>query len=203
MKILKNLLFVIVGIIALLLIIAVFVRKEYAVEKEVVINKPKTEVFDYIKYLKNQDNYSVWNQMDPNQKRTYTGTDGTPGFIYAWDSDKDNVGKGEQEIKTINEGERIDLELRFKEPFEATDKAYMTTEAVADNETKVKWGFNGKMNYPMNLMLLFMDMESMLGDDLQKGLNNLKGVMESQQAPAAQTDQAPTTETTPEAAPAQ
>jgi hypothetical protein len=34
------------------------------------------------------------------------------------------------------------------------------------------------MAYPMNLMLLFMDMETMLGDQLQQGLNNLKGAME-------------------------
>jgi hypothetical protein len=35
------------------------------------------------------------------------------------------------------------------------------------------------MKYPMNLMLLFMDMEGMLGGDLEQGLTNLKGVLES------------------------
>jgi hypothetical protein len=34
------------------------------------------------------------------------------------------------------------------------------------------------MPYPMNLMLLFMDMDGMLGKDLQQGLDNLKGVLE-------------------------
>jgi hypothetical protein len=179
MKILKNLLLVIVGIIVLLLIIGIFVKKDYAVEREVVINKPKSEVFAYIKMLRNQDNFSVWNNLDPAMKKTYSGgEDGNVGFTYAWDSEKGDVGKGEQEIKKITEGERVDFELRFKEPFEATDNAYLTTEAVSDTQTKVKWGFTGKMAYPMNLMLLFMDMETMLGDQLQQGLNNLKGAME-------------------------
>jgi hypothetical protein len=34
------------------------------------------------------------------------------------------------------------------------------------------------MPYPMNLMLPFMNMEQMLGKDLQDGLNNLKVVLE-------------------------
>jgi len=178
MKILKIVLIVIVAIIGLALITALFVKKEYAVEREVVINKSKEEVFNYIKYLKNQDNFSVWANIDTSMKKEYKGTDATVGFVSSWESTNKNVGKGEQEIKAIKEGERIDYELRFIEPFEATDNAYMVTEKVDENQTKVKWGFNGKMNYPMNLMLLFMDMEAMLGKDLQQGLENLKVILE-------------------------
>jgi hypothetical protein len=178
MRILKIILIAIGVIIAIPLITAIFVKKEYAVEREVAINKSKTEVFDYIKVLKNQDNFSVWAQRDPKMKKEYRGTDATVGFVSAWDSDSAHVGKGEQEIKKIAEGERIDYELRFMKPFEATDNAYLSTEAASDSLTKVKWGFNGKMPYPMNLMLLCMDMDKMLGKDLETGLNNLKGILE-------------------------
>ena len=70
------------------MIAAIFVKREYSVEREVVINKPKQEVFEYVKLLKNQDNYSKWAMMDPKMKKEYTGTDGTVGFISAWDSVK-------------------------------------------------------------------------------------------------------------------
>jgi len=116
--------------------------------------------------------------MDPNMKQTYSGTDGTVGFISAWESEDRNVGKGEQEIVAIVEGKRIDYELRFIEPFESTSYAYMTTDEVSENETLVKWGFDGRMNYPMNLMLLFMNFEEMIGEDLQHGLENLKVILE-------------------------
>ena len=178
MKILKGILFTIVALIAIVLITALFVKKEYAVEKEVTINKPVSEVFTYIKYLKNQDNYSVWNMRDPESVKTFAGVDGTVGFVAAWDSKVKEVGIGEQEIKTIVEGERIDSELRFKKPFEATDTAFMTTKPINDSTTIVAWGFNGKMKYPMNIFLLMMNMDEMLGNDLQVGLNNLKGVLE-------------------------
>lgn len=180
MKIIKKILIVIVVIIGVALIAALFVKKEYAVEREIIINKPKAEVFAYVKLIKNQDYYSVWNMKDPASIRGSKGTDGTVGYVYSWDSKMDDVGKGEQELIKIVEGERLDMELRFKKPFEATDYAYMTTESVGDNQTKVKWGFNGAMPYPMNLMLVVMNMDEMLGKDLADGLQNLKGVLEKQ-----------------------
>ena len=178
MKILKRVLISIVAIVLLLLAIALVTKKDYAVEREITINAPKEDIFDYIKYLKNQNNYSKWAMMDPDMKKTYTGTDGEVGFISAWDSDNEEVGRGEQEIVKITDGERIDYELRFYEPFESTEIAYMITESETVDVTKVKWGFNGHMPYPGNLMLLFMDFDEMIGGDLDTGLKNLKGLLE-------------------------
>jgi len=98
--------------------------------------------------------------------------------VSAWESQNPDVGKGEQEIVKIADGERIDFELRFFEPWQSKEPAYMTTSAATDSTTLVKWGFSGHMDYPMNLFLLFMDMEKMIGDDLATGLANLKTVME-------------------------
>ena len=145
---------------------------------KIIINKPKAEVFEYIKFLKNQDNYSKWNMMDPDMKKTYQGTDGTVGFISAWESKKENVGAGEQEIVNMIDGERIDTKLRFKVPFESQNDAYMITEDMSNNQTKVKWGFKGAFPYPFNLMGLFMDMEKAVGGDLEVGLQNLKNLLE-------------------------
>lgn len=178
MKILKKILIGIVILIVLVLITALFVNKEYSVEREQTINKPKQEVFDYIKLLKNHGSFNVWSMMDPEMKTEYTGTDGTVGFKSAWDSKNENVGKGEQTISKITDGERVDFDLHFIKPFEGIAKAYMTTTAVAENQTTVKWAFESKMPYPMNIMLLFMNMDTMLGADLEKGLLNLKNNLE-------------------------
>jgi len=175
---LRKILIVVVILIAIPFIVALFVDKDYAVQREIVIAKPKQEVFDYVKYLKNQDNYSKWATMDPNMKKSYTGTDGTVGFVSHWESDNEEVGTGEQEIKQITEGERIDFELRFIKPFEATEPAFMTTESLSDNETKVTWGFSGHMAYPFNLMIPIMNFEELIGTDLATGLANLKTELE-------------------------
>jgi len=179
MKIFRKIVIIIGVIIAIPLIMALFVNKSYAVKESIVINKPKAEVFEYVKLLKNQNNFSKWATMDPEMKKTYHGTDGTVGFISAWESEEDNVGVGEQEILKIVEGERIDYELRFIKPFESTQETYMSTESVNGNQTEVTWGFNGEMKYPMNLMLVFMDFEEMIGDDFQEGLKKLKTIVEN------------------------
>ena len=170
-------LFVIAGIIALLLLLALFTRKGYTVEREITINKPKTEVFNYLKHLKNQDHYSKWVMMDPNLKKDFIGKDGTEGFIYAWEGNK-KAGKGEQEIKRITEGERLDVEVRFIKPFEGIANTPFTTESLQPDQTKVKWGMSSQLKYPKNIMLWFLNFEKILGRDLEVSLGNLKNNLE-------------------------
>ncbi len=177
-KVLKIFLIVIAILIAIPLITALFVKKEYTVERSVNINQPKQLVFDYVKFLKNQNVYSVWSKIDPNMKTEYRGTDGTVGFVSAWDSPVKEAGKGEQEIIGITEGERIEYELRFLKPMTSTDYAHLALKSNNDSSTNVSWGFNGKFKYPMNIMCLFIDMDAMLGKDLEGGLNNLKTLLE-------------------------
>jgi hypothetical protein len=169
---------IILVIIAIPLIFASFLSEDYFIERDIVVNRPKQEVFDYVKYLKNAGAYNKWVMTDPHLRKTFSGTDGTPGFVYGWDSDNKNVGKGEQEIKSIREGQRIDYELRFVKPFVGVSYAHIVTEPTADNKTNVKWVFNGKRNYPMRIFHLLFNLKKVLGNDLQTSLGNLKTVLE-------------------------
>jgi hypothetical protein len=177
-KILRYLGIFLVSLLALVLVAALFINREYTVERKVSVNKPKIDVFNYVKLLKNQNEFSVWAKIDPGMKTEFHGTDGTVGFVSAWDSPVKEAGKGEQEIMRITEGERIDYEIRFFKPMKSTDNAFISFESINDSTTNVKWGFFGKIKYPMNLMLLFIDMDTLLGKDLEGGLNNLKGLLE-------------------------
>ena len=176
MKVIKYIAIVVLLIVVAVFVIAGFVPSEFLVIREVKINKPKAEVFEYTKLLKNQENFSVWSKIDLNMKHDFKGVDGSVGFVSAWESENPDVGKGEQEIIAIDEGDRIDYELRFIEPFESTSPAYMIFSSIDSSTTSVQWAFDGEMSYPTNLMLLFVDLEEELGNDLQNGLNNLKEI---------------------------
>lgn len=165
-------------VVAIPFVVAAFQSGEYSIAREITIDKSNGEVFDYVRILKNSNQYSKWVMTDPAMKREYTGTDGTIGFIYAWDSANKNVGKGEQEIKQIADGQRIDYELRFIKPFEGTAGAYIVTEPVGQEKTKVKWVFQGDKNYMAKLMHMVLPLQKMLGKDLEISLGNLKGVLE-------------------------
>lgn len=178
MYILLLILGIIFGIIALVLIIALFAKKDYSIRREINIEKPISEVYDYLRHLVNQEKFSKWVMTDPTMKTTLTGADGNVGFIYAWDSLNKNAGKGEQEIKSLETNKLIDVEVRFEKPFKGLAKTPFMLESNSENRTKVIWGMDSKMNYPMNFMLLILNMEKLLGKDLEVSLENLKVILE-------------------------
>ncbi len=178
MQTLFNIVLVILGLIALVLIVAAFAPKKYSLSRNIVINKPRAQVFEYIKHLKNQDHYNKWVMADPNMEKKFSGTDGTVGFIYAWDGNK-KAGKGEEEIKAMVPNEKLEIEIRFIKPFEAIAQTPFSLESVSDQQTRVNWGMSSAMKYPMNIMLLFMNIEKMLGGDMEISLGNMKRNLES------------------------
>lgn len=181
MKTLKRALLALIAIVITLLVIALFTPTDYAVTRSIEIARPQADVFDYIRLLRNQDNFSKWAQMDPAMEKSYIGEDGTPGFVSAWKSNNSEVGTGEQEIVSIDEGKAIHYELRFLEPFKSVASTHFELEPISENSTRVLWGFSGKMPYPSNLFLLFVNMEKMLADDFDLGLVNLKQILEKNQ----------------------
>ncbi|HEX2608784.1 MAG TPA: SRPBCC family protein [Flavisolibacter sp.] len=175
-------LLILAAVILLILVAGLIAKKEYELQRSIVIDCPRAEVFDYIRHLKNQDLYSKWVMTDPEMKKTFTGTDGTEGFIYAWDGNK-KAGKGEQEITGIRENERLDVEVRFEKPFASIAQLPMTTETTGNGQTKLTWGMQGRSSFPLNLMNLVI--MGMLKKDMDISLQNLKTILEKKAADRA------------------
>ncbi len=177
MNIIIIILLVVAGIVALLLIIALFMKREHYVNREIIINAPPQKVFDFLKLLKNQDQFNKWATADKkNRKEEFKGTDGTVGFIYSWSGDK-SAGQGEKEIKKIIEGKRIETEIRFVKPMAATASIIMETESLSDDQTKVSWSNAGTLKYPVNIMIPMM--EKMLPKEMDSSLSTLKNILEN------------------------
>jgi len=175
MNIIITILLALSGIIVLLLIIGLFMKKEHYVKRETIINAPRQKVFDYLKLLKNQDEFNKHAMAGPDRKREFKGTDGTVGYIYSWSGDK-NAGVGEKEIKNIIEGKRIESEIRFVKPMRATASIIMETETLSNDQTKVSWSNAGTLKYPMNIFVPMM--EKMLPKEMDSSLSTLKNILE-------------------------
>ncbi len=170
----------IASVIGLLLIIGLFVKKSYSFSREITIHTGVRQVYDYAKNLKNQLNFNKWAMQDPNSAKNFEGVDGTVGFIMHWDSADKKVGAGSQEIVRLVENAVFEYKMEFIRPFKSVAKAVITLTPLADNQTLVSWSFESEMKYPMNVMLLLMNMEKMLGKDLEISLKNLKNIVEKQ-----------------------
>lgn len=175
MNIIFTILLVLAGILAFLLLLAFFMKREHHVKREIIILAPHKKVFDYIKLLKNQDMFNKGAMADPDRKREFRGTDGTVGFIYSWKGDK-NAGEGEKEIKGIIEGKRIETEIRFVKPMIAVGHVVMETEPLSKSETKVHWSNTGVLNYPLNIMVPMV--EKHVAQDMITSLSALKIILE-------------------------
>ena len=87
-----------------------------------------------------------------------------------------NVGAGEQEITAIEDGKSIDYTIRFFRPMQNTGKTKFQITSLGDDNTSVAWIFDSPSRFPMSLFSPIF--KRMLGKDLEKGLNNLKGILE-------------------------
>lgn len=170
-------LYILAGLVVIFIILAIAGPKSYDVSRSIKIDRAKADVFNYIKYVKNQDEWSPWKNRDPEMKQEFSGEDGTVGFISKWDSDVKNVGSGEQEIIRIVENERLDTQLRFLKPWKSESHAYISV-AGSDGSTEVTWGFSGTNKVPMNIFMLFMNIDKAVGKDFEEGLAKLKQVLE-------------------------
>jgi len=162
-------------IIVIPLIVALFVPKHFLFKKTISINAPIDSVWANVNSLSALDNWSPWNDLDPNMKKVMSGVDGTIGAMQSWESDI--VGSGSQTISRIEKPQLFETELNFTEPNESNGKAYvkLMPEGASTNAT---WGMTGTIPYPFNIMNLFMDMEKNMGKDWDNGLSKLKMLSE-------------------------
>lgn len=168
--------YALVLLIGVLILTALIVKKEYKIERVIIIDQPVERVFDYLRYLQHQNNYNKWWMVDPNATREMRGNDGFVGCVVSWDSENKQLGKGEQEIKSMVINSRIDQEVRFVKPFKSIAQIVLYTEVVTDDITRFRWVFMGKNQFPMNIMNLMMD--KLLGKDLEESAARLKAILE-------------------------
>jgi len=176
-KILKIVGIVLLVLAVLVLIAGLFAPKTYHLEKDITINAPREKVWAHVNSLPEMDKWSPWKDADPNVQISYEGQQGTVGSVYKWKGNKD-VGSGSQTLTKIEQPTEVMSHLHFIKPFEGEADAFIHL-ADASNGTKVTWGFDTKYSYPMNTMLLFVNMDEMMGTQYNKGLSRLKSLCES------------------------
>ena len=80
-------LYVIIGIVALILLIAAVVGTAWNFEKSILIDAPASKVWAHTSTLRGINSWNPWVEKDPAVKIEFGPTDGVPGATYSWDSD--------------------------------------------------------------------------------------------------------------------
>lgn len=180
----KKILYVLIGLVVIYVVLCLVGPSQMKIERSIDINAStdliKSKMAD-LKFF--HETWSPWTEKDPNMKVTYTGQPGQEGSTMAWESDKKDVGKGSMTYKYTH-GDTIMESLFFEGQGEAQVYHTVTSNGAM---SKVTWTMQNDVPFPFRVMMLFMDIDKMVGPDFEKGLNKLKTALESMPAEASAT----------------
>lgn len=99
------------------------------------------------------------------------------GFVCYWKGNW-SVGAGRQEIRRIERNKFLHIEVKTRRPYPGKVQCYFVTDAIGLSATRISWSLRSRMTYPTNIVLHFMDMNDVLGPDLEMSLLRLKAIVE-------------------------
>ncbi len=162
------------AIAVLFLLMALFARHDYHIERSIEIEARREIVYDQVRFFKNTPNWSPWLYLDPKVQTSIEGVDGEAGAVYKWNGNK-AIGKGSQTVKSVKP-DRIDWEIVFND-FTASPAYFSFT---GDSITQVTWSMDMHVPFPWNALSMLTDMNnSFIGKDFANGLANLKKYCEA------------------------
>lgn len=166
---------IIIGLAALILIFVAIVAMQpssYRIERTAKIAAPQADLFGQVNDFYKWETWSPWAKLDPAAKITFEGPDSGQGAVMNW-AGNDKVGEGKLTIVESRPNELVKVKVDFVEPFEGTNTSEFQFKPEGD-QTAVTWIMSGEHNFIGKAFCLVMNGEKMMGDDIEKGLAQMK-----------------------------
>ena len=177
---LKKILIAFTVLVVAFLVVVAMQLSGFRITRSATMSAPVTNVFSQVNNFHNWEAWSPWAKLDPAMKQTYEGPEAGAGAIYSWDGNSE-VGAGRMTLLESRTNELIRIKLEFLRPFESvnsTDFSFQPQGQKSD-QTTVTWTMDGKNNFVSKAFCLFMDMDKMVGGDFEKGLAQMKALVEA------------------------
>lgn len=174
-------LFGVLLLLAVFLIVASRRPDDFRYVRSLVIDAPAERIFPHVDDFQLWRDWSPWEELDPEMKRSYSGPRSGVGAVYSWTGNS-KVGAGSSTIIVSEAPQRIVMELKFLKPFAATHEGAFFFEFQPGGATKVTWQMTGKNNLLSKAMGMIINLDNMCGGMFEKGLARLKAVSEKSAA---------------------
>jgi len=149
----------------------------YRVTRTVTMAAPASTVFAEVNDFHRWGAWNPWAKLDPAMKQSFEGAPAGPGAIYTWAGNRE-VGQGRMTVTESRPSELVRINLEFLKPFAATSTAEFTFRPNGDR-TAVTWSMVGQANFVAKIIHLFVDMDRMIGGNFERGLTDLKLIVEA------------------------
>jgi len=174
-------------LIAVLLLIVAFVvvvalqPSEFKVARSTTIAAPVADVFPNVNDFHKWEAWSPWAKLDPDAKVSFEGPPEGTGTVMTW-SGNDKVGEGKMTLVDSAPDEHVNIKVDFVKPFEGSVDSGFGFKPDG-GQTLTIWTMSGHHNFIEKAFCLVMNGKKMMADDMDKGLAQLKSVVEGASGP--------------------
>jgi len=170
-------LIVVAVIIVVLIVIVALQPKEYRVARSTTMSVPPLAAFAQVNDFHKWEAWNPWGKIDPAMKQTYEGAPAGTDAVYTWIGNKE-VGEGRMTIIESRPSDLIRIKMEFFKPFAGISTAEFTFKPES-KQTAVTWSMSGDKNFMAKAIHLFMNMDKMIGGQFEKGLAEMKSIVEA------------------------
>lgn len=175
-KFFRAFLYSFLGLCLLFWVIGMLLPSEYKVERSIVISAPADQVYAKVVNLDMWPSWSAWSEMDPEMKIEY-GKNMQAMPYMSWNGPK--AGMGRMDIESIVPNKSISTKFHFYLPYETRSEGnWSFDEKTQPGATKVTWTNGGPLDDLMSKWFMLF-MKRSIGKSCEKGLTNLKKLVES------------------------
>lgn len=147
------------------------------VARSITIDAPPSKVFPHINDFKKWQEWSPWAKLDPSAKAVFDGPAAGKDAVFKW-SGNSEVGEGQMKITEATPDEAVKIALAFTQPFEDTADVSFALKGEG-GKTNVTWSIVNEQGFVEKAMCLIFNASGMLEREYDKGLANLKKVVET------------------------
>lgn len=172
MRIVKIILYTLLGLVALLALVGVFLPSVGRVERTALVEGPPEASFAFVNDLHRWGGWSPWHKMDPNMQITYAGPESGAGSSYSWKSDI--LSTGTMAIVRSTPASRLDMAMTFGD-MDPSD--IVMTFAPEGDKTRITWTLTSDFgwNIPGRYFGTLFDLT--MGPDFEAGLRSLDSLV--------------------------
>lgn len=178
MNYLKRIALILLFFVVIIIITSLFLPSSFHIDRKIIVNADKEQIFKQVNDLKNWKNWSPWGLKDPvifDVAQSFSSPSYGEGASFSWDSENDEVGSGSIEvvISTTNKYIENKLDIGIDQAIGAWNFNDV------EGGVEVVWGID--IDFGVNPFSKFFGlfMEDQLAPDFELGLERLKTFSEN------------------------
>ncbi|MBC8012656.1 MAG: SRPBCC family protein [Methyloceanibacter sp.] len=174
---LKKILIALAAIVLIFVVVVALQPSDFRVERTATIAAPPADVFAQVNDFHKWEAWSPWAKLDPEAKVAFEGPPEGEGTVMTW-AGNDQVGEGKMTLTESRPSDLVKIKVDMVKPYEGTSTGQFIFKPDGDR-TAVTWSIGAHHSFMEMAFCLVMNGKKMMGELMEKGLAQMKSVVES------------------------